>query len=137
MRRQRLVLAASLLLAFLLVYPVAASISVSPGSASSIMGFPVTQSFTGLTADTEYKIYCTNDGNSSVTFTADSDGKATVTQTPPDTGANNYQLRLSAGSSSLASWTVDNTDIMIYIIPMFSLMIVFGILGAVTKMLQF
>jgi hypothetical protein len=101
------------------------------------MGFPVTQSFTGLTADTEYKIYCTNDGNSSVTFTADSDGKATVTQTPPDTGANNYQLRLSAGSSSLASWTVDNTDIMIYIIPMFSLMIVFGILGAVTKMLQF
>jgi len=101
------------------------------------MGFPVTQSFTGLTASTEYRISCTTDGNSSVTFTSDSDGKATVTQTPPDTGANTYELRLSAGSSSLASWTVENMDIMIYILPLMSLMIIFGILGAVVKMLKF
>lgn len=101
------------------------------------MGFPVTQKITGLTASTEYKIVCTSDGNSSVTFTSDSSGEATVTQTPPDTGANTYVLELGTGGEALAQWTVENIDIMIYIMPIFSLMIVFGILGAVAKMLKF
>lgn len=137
MRHKRIALGALLLLAVLCVSPVAAAIGVTPGSSTSLMGFPVSQSFTGLTADTEYRISCTSDGNSSVTFTSDSDGKATVTQTPPETGANTYELRLSAGSSSLASWTVENTDIMIYIIPLFQLVIIFGVLGAVVKMIDF
>lgn len=138
MRRQKLVLAASLLLAFLLVYPVAAAVGVSPGTSTSIMGFPVTQDFTGLEASTSYEIFSTTDGNSSQgVFTSDSDGKATVTQIPTETGSNVYELRLDAGGGVLATWTVENLDIMIYIIPLFQLMIIFGILGAVIKMIDF
>lgn len=137
MDRNKAALGAIFLLAAILVSPVVAAASVNPGSSTSIMGFPVTQSFTGLTVSTDYKIVCTSDGNSSVSFTSDSDGKATITQTPPDTGSNTYVLELDAGGAAVATWTIDNMDIMIYIIPLFSLMIVFGIIGAVAKMVKF
>ncbi len=46
-----------LLVTLAFVYPVAAAASVSPGSTTSIMGFPVTQAFDGLTASTSYTIW--------------------------------------------------------------------------------
>ncbi len=138
MKHKKLVLATSLLLAFLLVYPVVATIGISPGSTTSIMGFPVTQQFTGLTASTSYTIWSTTDGNASQSvFTSDSDGEASVTLSPPDTGVNTYELRLTAGSNVLATWSVENTDVMLYLVPMITLMVLVGIVGAVIKMVQF
>ena len=135
---KKLVFLALLVCGLYLVAPVAAAAGISPGSTSSIAGFPVTQTFSGLTASTSYEIFCTTDGNSSqVVFTSDSDGGATVTLTPPNSGVNTYELRLDAGGNVVLTWNVDDLDIMIYMLPMLTLMIVFALIGAISKSLKF
>jgi len=135
---KKLLFLAAFMVGFVLVVPASAAIGISPGSTSTIAGFPVTQNLTGLTADTSYTVWSTTDGNASqLVFTSDSDGAASITLTPPISGANTYELRLTAGSSSLLSWSVDNLDIMIYLLPMVGLMITFAIIGAVMKSVKF
>ncbi len=136
--KKKVAFLAVFLLALYLVSPVVAAAAVSPGSTSSIAGFPVTQSFTGLTASTSYTIHCSTNGNSSeAVFTSDSAGAATVTLTPPSTEINTYTLRLTAGSNVVLTWNVDNLNIMIYLLPLVTLMILFGVIGAITKAVKF
>ena len=135
---RKVTLLALFVLGLYLVTPVAAAIAVSPGSTSSVAGFPVTQTITGLTASTAYIIVCTTDDNSTIEFTSDSDGEATVTITPANSGDNTYVLEAVAGvNTPLAIWTVDNLDIMIYLLPMVGLMVTFAIIAAVLKAVKF
>ena len=135
---RKVTLLALFVLGLYLVTPVAAAIAVSPGSTSSVASFPVTQTITGLTASTAYIIVCITDGNSTTEFTSDSDGEATVTITPANSGDNTYVLEAVAGvNTPLAIWTVDNLDIMIYLLPMVGLMVTFAIIAAVLKAVKF
>lgn len=123
--------------ALYLVAPVVAAADASPGSTTSIAGFPVTQTFKGLTASTAYDVRCTSDGNSTIEFTSDSDGKASVTISPPDYGINTYVVCLDAGGADVLTFSIDNMDIMIYLLPMIGLMITFAIISAVLKAVKF
>lgn len=117
--------------------PVAAAASASPGSTSTWMSMPVSESFSGLTASTLYHVFDVNDGNSSTDVTADSDGEASVMISPTEYGQNLYYLVLgSAHGPAVVSFTIDNNDIMIYMVPILGLIIIMSIITAVITLVQ-
>ena len=124
-----------IMFALLLAIPLGvAAQSASPGSINTVFGIPVSQSFTGLTASTEYELRCTSNSNAStITFDSDSDGEATVTVTAAEYGQNNYALWTAAGSGDVLTFTIDNMDIMPYIVILITVSILFSVIGMFTK----
>ena len=119
--------------ALLFVIPLGVSAqSVSPGAATTTFGIPVTQSFTGLTASTAYGVTDYTGTNSTVTFNSDSNGNAVVTLTPSVYGQNSYALHLGASGKDVLTFSVENMDIMPYIIILITISILFGILKMFT-----
>ncbi len=125
---------AVLVFSLLFVIPLGASAaaSMTPGTTTTVFGIPVTESFRGLTADTAYEVRCTSSSNDTTAFTSDSDGEGTVTITPPAYGQNVMVLCLAAGGSDVLNFTIDNMDIMPYIIILITISILFGVLKTFT-----
>ena len=123
-----------IMFAFLFVIPLGvAAVSVTPGSTTTVFGIPVTQNFTGLTASTAYGVTDYTGTNSTVTFNSDSDGKASVTLTPSTYGQNSYALHLGASGADVALFSVENMDIMPYIVILITISILFGVLRMFTS----
>ena len=106
----------------------AAAAASTSGPSNSVMGMPVPRSFTGLTVDTDYDVICTSDGNSTTDLVSDSDGKASVTVTPPEYGQNTYVLTLDGGGAAVVTFSIDNLDIMPYIIVLITVTILFSVI---------
>lgn len=124
------------LTALILVAPVAsAAAAVTPGSTSTVMGLPVTQAFTGLTASTSYTLYDETGSNSTTyVFVTDSAGAASVTITPGAYGQNIYKLRLTSGGTAVLTFSVDNMDIIPYLLPVIIISVIFTFVAMFRKM---
>ncbi len=119
--------------ALLFVIPLGvAAQSVNPGTTTTTFGIPVQQTLTGLAASTAHDVRCTSYSNDTVEFTTDSDGKATVSLTPPEYGQNTYVVCLDAGGSDILTFSIENMDIMPYIIVLITISILFGVLRMFT-----
>ncbi len=125
-------------LCFLLVLPYtagAASVvthgSASPGSTSTIFGMPIIQTFSGLDVSSAYILYDETGGNATTSFSSDTAGKALVTVVPTAYGQNVYVLRLAGGVQAL-TFSVDNMDIMPYLIVLITVVIIFSVIGMFT-----
>ncbi len=129
---RRIYVAITFALLFVIPLGVSAAASVTPGSSTTTFGIPVTQSFAGLTADTAYDVRCTSYSNATVTFTSDSAGEATVTITPSAYGQNTYVLCLDAGGPDVLNFSLENMDVMPYIIILITISILFGVLKMFT-----
>ena len=108
--------------------------SVTPGSKTTVFGIPVTQSFTGLQTSTAYEIRCPGTAaasNTTWSFTSDSSGEATVTVTPPAYGQNTFSVH-EVGYAESCAFTVENMDIMPYIIILITISILFSVLKMFT-----
>lgn len=123
------------LFGLVLIPNVAATVAGTPGSTSTIMGIPVTESFTGLTASTSYTVTCITGSNVSWSFVADSSGKGTVTVTPNAYGANTFHVHLTTGiQSSVYSFSIENMDIIPYLIPLIVIGVILGVMKSFKKM---
>ncbi len=121
----------------LLARPVAAySLSVTPGSTTTVFGIPVTYTVTGCEPSTGWDVIETEAGvNTTIhdSLQSDSSGVLRFTLTPDDYGANVYYVNgEAAGQGAEVSFTVDNMDIMPYIIILITISILFGVLKTFT-----
>ncbi len=124
----------AIILSLILVLPLSASAAVaaSPGSTTTVFGLPVSERVTGLAADTVYYLDCETTASTEADqeVTSDSSGTLTVTCLPTVTGQNLYNLTITDGAgASQVTWTVDNMDIMPYIMILIYVSILFGIIG--------
>ena len=106
--------------------------TASPGSTITVFGIPVTQTFTGLTASTAYHVVDTTGTNVTWTINADTAGEATITVTPAVYGQNTYAVCLAAGSLDVLLFSIENMDIMPYIIILITISILFSVLKMFT-----
>jgi hypothetical protein len=117
-------------LLFLLPMGASAAVAASPGSATTVLGIPVQQRITGLTASTTYYLDCETSASTEAdqTLTSDSAGVIVLTCYPSVTGENLYNLTLTnADGAQQTTWTVTNLDIMPYILVMVTVAIIFSI----------
>lgn len=112
---------------------VAAAESASPGSTTTMMGFPVTQTFSGLT-DSSYTIEV-DDVDAGLTIVPDSQDQYSVTLQPPSTGLVKYEL-INSTSNVVLTWYVDNQDFLIYIVPILSFMVAIVVIKAIVKSIR-
>ncbi len=121
-------------LALLFAVPLGAVAQTAvPGTTTTVFGIPVSQRFTGLTADTAYDVVCYSGANETVNFVTDAAGAATVTVTCPAYGQNNFAVGLTgAGGPDVILFSVDNMDIMPYIVILITISILFGVLRMFT-----
>lgn len=125
------------LLSLVLVPNVAAAVAATPGSTTTIMGMPVSQRITGLTADTAYYLDCETSTSTEAdqSLTADSAGVISLSVAPTVYGANLYNLTLTdANGASQITFTVNNMNIIPYILPLIVIAVLFGIMKSVRRM---
>ena len=123
---------------FVMVPAVSATVVASPGSTSTIMGLPVQQRITGLTPASTYYLDCETSTSSEADqsgLVADSAGVITVTCYPAVYGANLYNLTLTnAAGASQATWTIDNMDIIPYLLPVIIIAVILGFMKSFKRM---
>ena len=122
-----------IILSLLFVLPMGASAAVaaSPGSATTVLGIPVQQRVTGLTASTVYYLDCETSTSTEAdqTLTSDAAGVLVLTCYPAVTGQNVYNLTLTnAAGAQQTTWTITNQDIMPYILVLITVTVLFGVI---------
>lgn len=130
------------LFASVALIPTVAAVSANPGTTTTMMGFPVTQTFSGLsTGAVTYDVY---DATNAAVVTgadaqsADSAGKLTITITQSDTGRIKYQLRNETNSDAvLLTFYIDNMDIIVYLVPIIGIMVLLIVVRSITRAVQF
>lgn len=127
-----------LMLSLLFVLPLAASAAVaaSPGSAQTVLGIPVQERITGLTASTAYYLDCETSTSTEAdqSLTSDAAGVIVLTCYPAVTGSNLYNLTITnAAGASQTTWTITNLDIMPYIVILVTVSVLFGVIRIFTK----
>ncbi len=128
------------LLSLLFAFPVlaVATASGSPGTTTTLMGMPVVQTFSGLTASTAYDVVLIAPG-SNVTVadgvSSDGSGKLVVSIGDyNDYGSNTYVVELDASPSTEAyRFSINNMDILPYLIPVIVIAVIFSLMKAFTK----
>lgn len=128
---------AVLLFAFVLLPSVSAAVAATPGSTTTLMGMPVSQRITGLSADTTYYLDCETATSTEAdqTLISDSSGVIECVCYPAVYGSNLYNLTLTnAAGASQITWNVNNMDIIPYLIPIIVIAIVFGVMKSFKKM---
>ena len=104
-----------------------ASTSISPTTAMT--GVPTDFKVKGLTANTIYTVYV--DSSLEYNGTADSDGVLAFTITFDSAGTVQLVIKDSAGSSTVATFTITVYDIISMIMPYFIILIMLGVLVGV------
>jgi hypothetical protein len=105
---------------------------LSPGSTTTIMGMPVIQTGKNFAADTDCTVVDA-DNNTIVTFTTDSDGKCSFTISEySDYGSNQFYVQTGAGSFDV-SFSINNMDVLPYLIPVIVIAVIFSLMKAFSK----
>lgn len=115
---------------------VAAAVSGSPGSTTTIQGMPVIQNFSGLTAGTAYDIVLYSPGTNVTCIddaTADSDGELSVTIDDFNVlGVNSYVVQGGSTTVQYYLFTINNMNV----IPYLTVGLIFVFIGGIFSFMK-